>query len=85
MVQYDLPFDIYVMNIWSWDVFYIDLKNNKGVFTFIFTKEYHKLISREITQNRELCTYCFLLDMLNDFIEDYAHIKNPKLKEIYQW
>jgi hypothetical protein len=48
MDQYDLPFDI------------IDLKNNKGVFTFIFTKKYRKLISREITQNRELCTYCFL-------------------------
>jgi len=27
---------------------------------------------------------CFLLDMLIDFIEDYAHIKNPKLKEVYQ-
>jgi hypothetical protein len=43
-------------------------------FNFIFTKKYRKLISREITQNRELCTYCFLLDMLNDFIKDYTQI-----------
>jgi hypothetical protein len=26
---------------------------------------------------------CFPLDMYTDFIEDYAPIENPKLKEVY--
>jgi len=31
-------------------------------------------MSREITQNRELCAYCFLLDMLNEFIKYYTQV-----------